>query len=396
VAIANLGNLEMKKVLLGTTALLGVGLMAGTAAASDGIKLSLGGFYRTAYMVNFDDDNEGELGNDRNTDGLFTDGEVFFNGSLTMDNGLTVGVRIELEAEQEGDQIDESFAYFQGNFGTVRIGNDDSAMQGACITPPGLTTNFGAFSPGQWASNDSVAIQSGGTINAPTSNSVCFGVDNDATKMVYYSPNWSGFSFALSYTPDGAAEGAGNSGGHNGMGARADGSSQHNVSGYVSYGYEGEGWGLNIGGGADFVGRVDGDGDEDTDEKAADHYQTGVVLNFGGLSVGGAFQYYNDFSGTSDDGWVAGGGVSYNVDAWTVGLQYSHLDFDNEVADDDFDTTRDRIVLTGEYAMGPGVSLDASLGYTWVDVSGADDGSDADNADNYDAFEIGIGTAFTF
>lgn len=395
-AIANLGNLEMKKVLLGTTALLGVGLMAGTAAASEGIKLSLGGFYRTSYTVNFDDDNGTELGNDQNTDGLFTNGEVHFNGSLTMDNGLTAGVRIELEAEQEGDQIDESYVYFQGGFGTVRIGNDDSALQGACITPPGLTTNFGAFSPDNWSSNDGVAIGSGGAINAPTSNSVCFGVDNDATKLVYYSPSFGGFTFALSYTPDGGAEGDGAHSAHYGMGDRPDGSSQNNVSGYVSYGYEGEGWGLNIGGGADFVGRVDGDGDGDTDEQRADYYQTGVVLNFGGLSVGGAFQYYNDFGGTEDDGWVAGGGVSYNVDAWTVGMQYSHLEMDNTSGDDDFDASRDRIVLTGEYAMGPGISLDASLGYTWVDVSGADDGSDADNADNYDAFEIGIGTGFTF
>lgn len=397
----------MKKILLGTTALLGVGAFAGTAAASDGIKLSLGGFYRTAYMVNFDDDGgDGtELGANENTDGLFTDGEIHFKGEVTLDNGLTAGVRVELEAEQEGDQIDESFAYFSGGFGQVRIGNDDSAMQGSCITPPGGSTNFGAFSPGQWAANDSNAISSGGAIVAPTSNSVCFGVDNDRTKMVYYSPNFSGLSFALSYTPDGGAEGNANSGGHNGMGTRGDDTSSHNVSAYLTYAYEGEGWGLTWGGGADFEGRIDGDGaGNNDDEDAADFYQTGLVLSFGGLSVGGAFQYYNDFGNTIDennDGWVAGGGVSYNVDAWTVGLGYSHLDFQNddtsgEAGDDDFDVTRDRVVLTGSYAMGPGIDLDAEIGYTWVNVDGADDGSDADNADDYDALEIGIGTSFTF
>lgn len=385
----------MKKVLLGTTALLGVGVMAGTAAASDGIKLSLGGFYRTSYSVVIDDDSEGEPGNDRNTDNLFTDGEVHFNGETTLDNGLTVGVRVELEAEQEGDQIDESYAYFSGGFGEVRLGNDDSALQGGCITPPGATANFGATSPSHVNYND--AISTAGAIVAPTSQSVCTGVDGDATKVVYYSPNWSGFSFALSYTPDGDTDNGVTHGFTKGMSAHADASSRHNVSTYLSYSYEGDGWGLTWGGGADFEGEVDGNGRD-----AADFYQTGLNLNFGGLSVGGAFEYYNDFAGTEttdNEGWVAGFGVAYNVDAWTVGIQYTHLDFENDstVEDgDDFDVTRDRVALTGNYEMGPGINLDATLAYTWVDVSNAEEDSAADGQDNYDAFEIGVGTSFAF
>ena len=70
----------MRKHLLRSTALLGAGVAAGvsggfTAApanAADGIKLSVGGFFRTAYMVVFDDDDEGEPGNETNTDGFFS------------------------------------------------------------------------------------------------------------------------------------------------------------------------------------------------------------------------------------------------------------------------------------------------------------------------------------
>ena len=70
----------MKRLLCSTTALVGAGIMAGQASAADPIKLMVGGFFREAYMLNFDDDGEGELGNERNTDGLFNDAEIFFHG----------------------------------------------------------------------------------------------------------------------------------------------------------------------------------------------------------------------------------------------------------------------------------------------------------------------------
>ena len=138
----------MKKVLLGTTALLGAGLVASPAFAADGIKLGVGGFFKTAYMVNFDDDGEGERGNERNTDGVFSDAEIHFTGETTLDNGLTVGARVELEGEDNSgdgnDQIDEAWIYFAGGFGELRMGSDDDALANACIVPPGGTGNFSA------------------------------------------------------------------------------------------------------------------------------------------------------------------------------------------------------------------------------------------------------------
>jgi len=42
-----------------------------------------------------------------------------------LDNGLEVGVRIEIEGETQGDQLDENYAWIEGSFGTFRFGNDD-------------------------------------------------------------------------------------------------------------------------------------------------------------------------------------------------------------------------------------------------------------------------------
>src|SRR5262249_7931438 len=107
----------MKRRLLASTAFIGAGIAAAPAFAADGLKLSVGGFFNAAYMANFDDDGEGEPGNERNTDGFFQSAEIFFDGRTTLDNGLTVGARVELEGETEDDQIDEAWIFFSGGFG---------------------------------------------------------------------------------------------------------------------------------------------------------------------------------------------------------------------------------------------------------------------------------------
>ena len=341
----------MKKVLLGTTALLGAGLVASPAFAADGIKLGVGGFFKTAYMMNFDDDSEGEPGNERNTDGVFSDAEIHFTGSTVLDNGLEVGARVELEGEDDaGDQIDEAWIYFSGGFGELRMGSDDDALANACIVPPGGTGNFSAFSPNQWGAN------------THTSNSVCSGVDDrgDAQKFVYITPSFAGFQFTGSYTPNGGDERHGDGvGAHLGMPANADGESRHNVSGYLSYQFDGDGWGLTAGAGASFEGHVEQAPGPDRDEQ--EFYQAGLNLTFGNFSVGGVFEYYNDLLDQGDDNidtWVAGAGIAYSFDAWTVGLQYSHGDSENDGSNGG-ESTQDRAVLTGNYAMGPGINIDA-------------------------------------
>src|ERR1044071_5561253 len=120
----------MKRILLGSTTLAGVAAMAGAAQASDGVKLDVGGFFQTVYQGVFDEKNEGTFGNHRNTDHFTHNAEVWFKGETTLDNGLTVGARIELEAENANDQIDKSFIYWSGGFGKGQIGSQEGPLGG--------------------------------------------------------------------------------------------------------------------------------------------------------------------------------------------------------------------------------------------------------------------------
>jgi hypothetical protein len=386
----------MKKILLGTSTLVGAGFIASAsihpAAAADPIKLSVGGFFKTAYMVNFDDDDEGELGNETNTDGFFSDAEIYFRGSTVLDNGLEVGARVELEGETDSDQIDEAWIFFSGGFGEIHIGSEDEALANNCILPPGGTGNFSAFSPNQWGAN------------TLTSNTACTGVDSfspdrgDAQKILYVTPSFAGFQVALSYTPSAGDESHVQTGGpHVGMPTNVDGESRHNVSIYATYSYEGDGWGLTWGGGASFEGHVEQQTGPDREEQ--DFYQTGLNLSFGNFAVGGVFEYFNDVldQGPNDiNFWVAGAGASYTYDAWTWGVQYSHQDRENDGSASADEFTLDRVVLTTNYAMGPGIALDGSLGYTWTDTDPEDGTFGGTGIDDYQSFEIGLGTNFTF
>jgi len=52
----------MKRLLLGSSVLIGVGALAGTAHASDGIKLEVGGFFNQTYEGVFDKKSGGHFG----------------------------------------------------------------------------------------------------------------------------------------------------------------------------------------------------------------------------------------------------------------------------------------------------------------------------------------------
>ena len=118
--------------MLGTSALLGVGIVVDPALAEEPIRISIGGYYKAAYMVidddngvlDDDDDDNPQLGHNTNRDGLFSDAEIHFLGSTVLDNGLEVGVQIELEGE---DQFDDR---------STRPMSGSAAASASCASAP--------------------------------------------------------------------------------------------------------------------------------------------------------------------------------------------------------------------------------------------------------------------
>jgi outer membrane protein OmpU len=211
----------MKKQLLITTALVTAGAFALSGAAlAAKPKLSLGGHAEQIFGVGNNANDFDALNGQRTGFDVHSDSEVHFNGSVTLDNGIKIRTRVELEgnsADQTAgrnsnvingapgtaangagagsvDFIDEHWMRISGSFGEVRLGSGDAAAQAMTTGYLGTwSTGVGqlmAFDTTDWISN----TQTGSTVGRVD-------LSSDAEQISYYTPRFSGFQAGLSYIP---------------------------------------------------------------------------------------------------------------------------------------------------------------------------------------------------
>ena len=322
----------MKNLLLGTTALGAVAILAaGNVSASEKIKLGVGGYMQSTYYYADYDDNE-VLGVERIDDKVTQEGEVFFTGSTTLDNGIKFGVNIQLEAYTATDQIDETYVFIEGSFGRVLLGSENSAA---------YLMHYGAPSPVSMYAADSANIAPIGVGN--TTNATMF---SDADKITYFTPRFEGIQLGASYVPDGSFETSGSSvyspteikGGLDrgySLGANYV-KSFDSLSVSVSAGYENADVSLL---GADL---------EEMKELSF-----GGQIGFGGFTVGGGYLKSTDIGGLDTfDAETWSMGVKYGQGPWSVGVDYSNGD--GEYAGVDLGSL-ETWTIGGQYVLGPGI-----------------------------------------
>src|SRR6201999_3822921 len=177
--------------------------------------------------------------------------------------------------------------------------------------------------------------------------------------------NFGGFQLGLSWSPNGGHGSSGVTDCHSGQPTAVNGEQRNVVDAYANFSYDFDGWSLSWGGGGSWALSTGGkeslatQGSGTTEHTIGweknSYYQSGLNLTFGNFAIGAAGEYYHNFNGfangTTGDGWVVGGGAAYTIDAWTVGFQYSHGDwqFVNNGGGRKINTA----ALTGKYAMGP-------------------------------------------
>lgn len=190
----------MRKLLLGTTAAVGVALMGATAAsAQTAPTVRIGGYFDFSANYIRDTADRGTLAvpNARQWDfRADTEIHVFVTGKAA--NGLSYGATIEFEMDAVGVggagttfSTDEMWGFVSSpTLGTLRFGDEDSAANLMQVRPP-LATGF--------LRSRVDLVRQGGTRYMFSS----LNDGNDATKIIYLSPQFAGFDFGLSFALNG-------------------------------------------------------------------------------------------------------------------------------------------------------------------------------------------------
>ncbi len=286
--------------------------------------------------------------------------EPVISGSATMDNGLTFGVSMVIDAsgsfsgESDGvmDAYDRTLTV-GGAFGDIIVGQTHGARGKMRISSAGATSSFGVQGPYFTGTAGDFGAGNG-------SDGSGAGMGGRADRIIYMSPSVGGIQIGLSYAPDADADDL--------MAAAATfttGLGDASVS--VNVGYE--------------TGDVDG--------VSASDLNAGASVSVGDITLSGGMR-------DSDTGAAMGAGESMLIDVG-ASIAMGALSVSAGWASDDKSMISENsgagdtnmYALGAAYPLGEGVQLDVQV--DWGDR--ADDGNPATD-DEWVQFMIGTSISF--
>jgi outer membrane protein OmpU len=435
----------MKKIMLGTTALVGVAAMASGVQAADPLKLSLGGFAEY-YMVArsqraLNDDGNGNSQKGRGFSMYWEDAEIWFSASTQLDNGITVGYRMELETRNrdasgiDGNNVinnsstdrnhfrDDHRITFTGGFGQFQLGDTAGAADVMQYQAPGVT-KIGVVDGTDLLINPSNNAAYVGTLT---------GAFNTNNRINYFTPRFApGFQFGVSFAPEAGTTGRGNGGADGNAGPVQTEEDNGDFESITELGVNfvrsmngvDVAWSLT-GVYAPLeecvVTSVPGTGYLGCDAKFADtdRYiaQSGFQVSFAGWTVGAGASIDNRGREAGDGmQWEANAGVTYGIGPWAFGLQGGYAEANNNFYKNNGETvitdtvtgpnaykggtdTKAAIGLGASYTLGPGILLQAEAQYiNWgnKDFQDGDNGVSAGTYDKLSSHKESSGFAFAF
>lgn len=333
----------MKKFLLGTTAILGVVGFAG-AASADAPRVTVGGFmdFQAGYV-----DEDQDAG--RRSHGFRNDAEIQFRVDGKTDGGLGYGAVVELETNivndpnkgGDGDDADRTFIYLEGdNFGRFELGGNSDAAAGLKVDASTIARATGGIDGG-WYNFASIPTDGNFIVRPrlPVAHGgvVTPGETENASKITYYTPKFSGIQLGVSYTPDS---------GERGQLADltdVDGDFENIFSGGINYNRQINQVALGLS--ATFeTAEYELAGDD------LESYALGANLGFAGFSLAGSWGDITENPNGEGDFWTVGAAYEYE----DFGISVSYLDSSQETlgGDNDFEN----LSFGADYAMAPGLT----------------------------------------
>lgn len=345
----------MKKTLNATTALVAAGLLslaaseavaqAAAPAAPEKLKIAVGGFMlQTLGYADQANSFATSAATQYKHFDTKSDTEVYFTGSVKLDNGITVGVNVQLESDVQtaaGTVIDESYmSIAHDTFGTLVLGSTDGAGANLNVQAPWA----GATNP--YTGDMTAWVVDPGTVIADgMSTGENAGGSNDDNLIRWISPSLAGFRVGVSYAS-----------------SQTDSANQPLVTEVDQYET-----GLQYSGKIGDVGlrasAIYWSTQGATDAAQYDGWALGTDVVFGQFTVGGGYGEMNQNGdvalaaatrSAATETWNIGG--KWTSGPTTIALTYGHQSADASSADPDEDT-HSRWLLGANYVIGPGVTL---------------------------------------
>lgn len=354
----------MKKILLGTTGLVGAALLAASASAETP-KVTVGGFID--FQAGFTSD---DLDAAQRTQGFRNDSEVSIRVDGKSDNGLGYGAVIDLEADVtadvdgEGFNASRTYIYLDGGWGRFELGSNQGAAATMAIDADNIAVATGGIN-GAWvyfANPTGLPFISTPELVAEHGSVLALGgetTDNN-NKITYYSPRFSGFQVGVSYAPDLTDKGQ--------VVTRSDvGASAGDIFD-LALNYQNTWDAISLGLAATGTW---GDGDAGTEDISA--WNVGGQLGYLGFSVAASYGDWNDSlrakgsTNNDSDYWTLG--VAYNGGPFGVSATYLNSDYETGVAgggSNDFEN----LVIGADYKLAPGLTPYAELSFYEFDTAG--------------------------
>jgi outer membrane protein OmpU len=355
----------MKKVLLGTSALMAAAALFAGAASAQTPKVTIGGF--ADFQAGFTSD---DLDANQRGHGFRNDTEVSVKVDGKSDAGLGYGAVIDLEADVTGDADNQglnasrTYVYLDGLWGRFELGSNQGAGETMRVDASSIAAATGGID-GAWTyfANNPAGVGFITTPSLPLAHGSLTalgeeGTDN-ANKITYYSPRYSGFQLGLSYQPDFSDRGQ--------TLTRADnnaGQSGENLDLGLNY----EGVFSDVSVGAAVTGQFGNAETSATEDLGA--WNAGAKVGYAGFSLAGSYGSWDDSlsvvrSGTDGEYWTVGGAYDYNQFAASV--TYLDSQIDQGRTSNDFNN----IVVGLDYKLAPGLTPYVEASFYDFDAPGA-------------------------
>ena len=386
----------MKKLLIASTALVGVAFMATSAHAA--LKMDLGGYF-DGYGVYAN--NHPAAGTNIAKYEFVRDSELHINGQTTLDDGLTVGAHYQMYVAGQSSAltagtsgtiqnrlvasssqfpvsttagntiVDEAYIYGQGGWGRVNFGEEDGAAYLLQVAAPSADSNVDGMR---------VYVQD---LNTGAWNNQLAGIVLDyqqadfrgTDRLTYLTPKFNGFQAGLSYAPYPNQSLVGSS-----VGAPSTTNvlTQFKAPWEVAARWDGayQGVAMSVGAGYSYAASENTTGTAGTvGTTALKTYNFGANVAMQGFSLGGAYKHSNNgISGATGgaDTIVYDFGAAYDNGPYHAGLSYFHEKFDQGLlAAATGSSTVHRYALGGGYTFAPGMTFRGAVTWGAYDPTGA-------------------------